>query len=71
MGIFIGEQTAVTTKVTGGGIAVGGGTYVAAEWVTQATEIAALAAACATALYFFVQCLYVIWKWHKECKRPV
>lgn len=62
-------QTAndIGKAVTGAGI-VAGGTYVVADWITRATEIATLASITATAFYFTAQFLYVVWKWYKECK---
>lgn len=63
------EDTAV--KTAGGAV-----TYVSsytivhtALTVKDVSEIATLVATCLTALYFFAQFLYTLWKWRREVKQ--
>lgn len=62
------DHLAQTGKITVGGAATGGTTYLAISNmdISQATTIAALVASVMTAIYFAVSAAYAIWKWRKE-----
>lgn len=57
-------------KVAAGGAGVGGTTYTAVSQMTieHATQLATLAGAVATTVYFSVAAAYAVYKWVKDAK---
>ncbi len=73
---IIHAHLATAGKVAAGGVATGGGTYVATEQfavaqgfdIAQATAVAGLLAACMTALYFGIMAAAAAWKLYKDIR---
>lgn len=64
------DHLTTTGKVTGGGIVVGGSTYLSISSldIANATAIAGLFAAVMTGVYFAISAGYAVWKWYGDWK---